>query len=66
VVIIADLDNAGRDHARQIAEMLRGIAAGMKLVEARADKDAPAPPVNISSWTPRTKSGRLAFGCCAT
>lgn len=33
VVIIADKDNAGRDHARKVADALRDIAASVKVIE---------------------------------
>lgn len=40
VIIIADKDKAGREHARKVAEALQGIAASVELLEAREGKDA--------------------------
>lgn len=40
VVIVADKDEPGRKHARQVAERLRGVAASVQVVEARTGKDA--------------------------
>lgn len=40
VVIVADKDKKGRDHARRIAGSLEGIAASVKIVEAKAGNDA--------------------------
>jgi putative DNA primase/helicase len=39
-IIIADKDKAGRDHARKVAELLRGIAESVRIVEAAVGKDA--------------------------
>ncbi|GFG65392.1 hypothetical protein MKUB_28820 [Mycobacterium kubicae] len=39
VVIVADRDEPGRRHAYQVAEQLQGIAASVRIVEARAGKD---------------------------
>jgi hypothetical protein len=39
-LIIADRDEAGRKHARQIAELLEGIAASVRIVESPVGKDA--------------------------
>jgi hypothetical protein len=40
VNIIADKDKPGRKHARDIAELLHGIAASVRIVEAAVGKDA--------------------------
>lgn len=40
VVIVADRDERGRDHARQVARSLESIAAAVQIVEAAAGKDA--------------------------
>jgi 5S rRNA maturation endonuclease (ribonuclease M5) len=40
VVIIADKDDAGRRHATQVAGLLDGIAASVRIVEAAVGKDA--------------------------
>ncbi|MCV7399772.1 AAA family ATPase [Mycobacterium fragae] len=40
VIIVADKDNAGREHAAQVAELLRGIARSVRIVEAAVGKDA--------------------------
>lgn len=39
VVVVADKDEAGRRHARQVAASLEGIAAAITTVEAREGKD---------------------------
>jgi hypothetical protein len=39
VVVIADIDEAGRKHAAQVAERLGGIAASIRIVEAVVGKD---------------------------
>ncbi|MGO9097890.1 MAG: AAA family ATPase [Mycobacterium sp.] len=39
-VIIADKDEPGRDHATQVAGLLDGIAASVRVVEAAVGKDA--------------------------
>jgi putative DNA primase/helicase len=39
VVIVADRDDAGRAHARQVAGSLRGVAAQVRIVEATQGKD---------------------------
>jgi putative DNA primase/helicase len=40
VVVIADGDEPGRKHAREVAASLKGIAAGVRIVEAAKGKDA--------------------------
>ncbi len=40
VVVIADKDKPGRDHARSVAESFRGIVTEVVIVEARSGKDA--------------------------
>jgi hypothetical protein len=40
VVIVADKDEPGRAHACAVADSLRGIAASIRIVEARQGKDA--------------------------
>jgi 5S rRNA maturation endonuclease (ribonuclease M5) len=40
VVIVADRDGPGRKHATQVAELLRGVAASVCIMEAAAGKDA--------------------------
>ena len=40
VNIIVDRDEPGHDHAHQVAEQLNGIAASVRLVQARTGKDA--------------------------
>jgi hypothetical protein len=40
VFVIADKDGPGRDHAAQVAELLDGIAASVRIVEAKTGKDA--------------------------
>jgi P4 family phage/plasmid primase-like protien len=40
VIIVADKDKPGRDHAAGVAASLRGVAAQVCIVEAREDKDA--------------------------
>jgi hypothetical protein len=40
VVIVADKDEPGRKHARQVAELLTGVAASVRTVEAAVGKDA--------------------------
>jgi 5S rRNA maturation endonuclease (ribonuclease M5) len=40
VVIVADNDKPGMDHARKVAEDLSGVAASVRLVWAREGKDA--------------------------
>lgn len=40
VVIIADKDEPGREHAAQVAELVRDIAASVRIAEAKAGKDA--------------------------
>jgi hypothetical protein len=40
VIVIADKDKPGRDHAAQVAELLDGIAASVRIVEAAVGKDA--------------------------
>jgi len=40
VPIVADGDEAGRKHARKVAELLDGIAASVRIVEAAVGKDA--------------------------
>lgn len=39
VVVVADKDEAGRKHARQVAASLNGIAASVLVAEARTGKD---------------------------
>ena len=39
VVIVADADKTGRDHARAVATALEGIAASVRIVEAAVGKD---------------------------
>jgi 5S rRNA maturation endonuclease (ribonuclease M5) len=39
VVIVADRDDPGRDHARQVAESLRGVAAEVTVLEPPRAKD---------------------------
>jgi 5S rRNA maturation endonuclease (ribonuclease M5) len=39
VTIVADRDDPGRVHARQVAESLRGVAAEVKVVECTCGKD---------------------------
>lgn len=64
VVVVADKDDAGRKHATQVAELLRGIAASTRIVEAAVGKDAADHiaadktlgefvPVNTSDGQPR-------------
>ncbi|WP_239656316.1 DUF3631 domain-containing protein [Mycobacterium riyadhense] len=40
VIIVADRDEPGRKHARDVADIVRGIAASVRIVEAAAGKDA--------------------------
>ncbi len=40
VVVVADRDNEGREHARRIAQSLEGVAASVSVVEAAVGKDA--------------------------
>jgi 5S rRNA maturation endonuclease (ribonuclease M5) len=40
VVVIADRDDAGREHAKQVAESLQGVAADVEVVEPATGKDA--------------------------
>lgn len=40
VVIVADRDAPGRDHARQVEEHLRPVAASVRIVQAKTGKDA--------------------------
>ncbi|MGV0646719.1 AAA family ATPase [Mycolicibacterium sp. XJ2546] len=40
VIIVGDKDDAGRKHADTIADLLRGIAANVRIVEAAVGKDA--------------------------
>jgi len=40
VIIVADKDEPGHKHARQVAGLLGGVAASVKVVEAKAGKDA--------------------------
>lgn len=40
VIIIADKDKPGRNHAAEIASLLRGVAASIRTVEAKVGKDA--------------------------
>ena len=40
VVIVADRDEPGRDHATKVAEILRGVAKSVRIVEAAVGKDA--------------------------
>ena len=40
VIIVADKDTPGRDHATQIVELLNGTAATVRIVEAAFGKDA--------------------------
>jgi putative DNA primase/helicase len=40
VIVIADKDEPGRKHARQVAELLTGVAASVRIVEAADGKDA--------------------------
>jgi 5S rRNA maturation endonuclease (ribonuclease M5) len=40
VVIVADKDKPGRKHARQIYDSLQGLAASIRIVEARTGNDA--------------------------
>lgn len=39
VIVVADKDAPGRQHAREVAELLDGIAASVRIVEAAAGKD---------------------------
>lgn len=39
-VVVADRDEPGRKHAAQVADLLDGVAASVRIVEARAGKDA--------------------------
>jgi 5S rRNA maturation endonuclease (ribonuclease M5) len=39
VVVVADRDDAGREHARQVAEALEGVAADVEVVEPASGKD---------------------------
>jgi len=39
-VVVADKDDPGRKHAAEVARLLEGVAASMRLVEAAAGKDA--------------------------
>lgn len=39
-VIVADRDKPGRDHAAKVAELLRGVAQSVRIVEAAVGKDA--------------------------
>lgn len=40
VIVVADKDEPGRDHAAQVAKLLNGRAASVDIVEAAAGKDA--------------------------
>jgi HK97 family phage major capsid protein len=40
VIVVADKDGAGREHARQVAELLTDVAASVRIVEAADGKDA--------------------------
>lgn len=40
VTIVADRDTPGEKHARQVAQALTGVAATIRIVEAKAGKDA--------------------------
>jgi 5S rRNA maturation endonuclease (ribonuclease M5) len=40
VIVIADRDDKGRKHAAQVAELLRGVAASVRIKVAAAGKDA--------------------------
>ncbi|HEY1843003.1 MAG TPA: DUF3987 domain-containing protein, partial [Mycobacterium sp.] len=40
VIIVSDKDQAGREHAAQVGEQLRSIAASTEIVEAAVGKDA--------------------------
>ena len=40
VIIVADKDEPGRKHAIQVAESLKGVAASVRIVQARTGKDA--------------------------
>jgi len=40
VIIVADKDEPGRKHARQVAALLGGVAASVRIVEAAEGKDA--------------------------
>jgi 5S rRNA maturation endonuclease (ribonuclease M5) len=40
VVIVADRDDSGREHAAQVAATLEGLARSVRIVEAAAGKDA--------------------------
>jgi len=40
VIIVVDRDEPGHDHARQAAQILDGVAASVRLVQARTGKDA--------------------------
>ena len=40
VVVVRDRDDAGRAHADQVVDALRGVVARLRLVEAREGKDA--------------------------
>ena len=40
VRIVADMDDAGRDHARRVADSLDGVAESVDIVEAKEGKDA--------------------------
>jgi hypothetical protein len=39
MTIVADKEKPGRDHANQVAELLDGIAASVRIVEAAVGKD---------------------------
>lgn len=40
VIIVADKDDPGRKHARQVAQLLADVAGGVQIVEAAVGKDA--------------------------
>lgn len=40
VIVVADRDAPGREHARQVQRLLDGVAASVRIVEAAAGKDA--------------------------
>jgi 5S rRNA maturation endonuclease (ribonuclease M5) len=40
VIVVADRDEPGRKHAAQVAELLRGVAASVRIMEAAVGKDA--------------------------
>jgi 5S rRNA maturation endonuclease (ribonuclease M5) len=40
VVVVADKDEPGREHAAEVARTLKGVASSVRVVEARTGKDA--------------------------